>query len=788
MWTKTLVSLLAVGNAIALNCNEYSPTDPHGRSEANIAIDEAKWKAHSEACQHYVYLDTNGALQCNNDCSADNLNAAYTRDTWCVNLSPSGSNPLTSVLHGKCCLNANHYVCQKMMTEYTQKCPSTCPAPTPSRVGQCSSGADGLPCQNNGEPVGTDVATVGDCSCDCTNTLYEGSNCQTPKSCSVTDDNRPLNANGNVHDSTIGNCPPTLSSGSSCTPSCQSGYTLSGDIDCSFGTLSVETCDDIDECADSNLNDCHTNAVCNNVIGGYNCLCSNGYNDEGSDGMASGSGCLPEPCDASTPPMNGGNGTCAENLASGSSCQPTCDTGYTVSGTSSCLLGELTPATCDPNPCDASTPPTNGGNGTCTENLASGSSCQPTCDTGYTVSGTSSCEAGQLTPATCEPNPCDASVAPTNGGNGTCTENLASGSSCQPTCDTGYTVSGTSSCEAGQLSPATCEPNPCDASTPPTNGGNGTCTENLASGSSCQPTCDTGYTVSGTSSCEAGQLTPATCEPDSCEAVDSTINVKNANHIYCGNGGVAGGVAGSCTCTCQSPFYDSSNGCSSECTCAHGGTPSYNETGENGQCECECLDHTSGLECETCLDIEIGGCDNPYQTNALPPYSFGTVASVGNQCVCNCNQAGYTHDAEGRCTIYNGQNNTCPSYELSQVGLPDASIDDANTCHDFMVQANANSPDPIYAWYDASAIPDARCGCVVYNDTFVYFGGPMQLNPADLHTYSCSMDDYDSSHKGVSCVLPPVCSNYSTEGDCVAETACEWSTDNKGVSSCTDSS
>jgi len=678
MWTKTLVSLLAVGNAIALNCNEYSPTDPHGRSEANIAIDEAKWKAHSEACQHYVYLDTNGALQCNNDCSADNLNAAYTRDTWCVNLSPSGSNPLTSVLHGKCCLNANHYVCQKMMTEYTQKCPSTCPAPTPSRVGQCSSGADGLPCQNNGEPVGTDVATVGDCSCDCTNTLYEGSNCQTPKSCSVTDDNRPLNANGNVHDSTIGNCPPTLSSGSSCTPSCQSGYTLSGDIDCSFGTLSVETCDDIDECADSNLNDCHTNAVCNNVIGGYNCLCSNGYNDEGSDGMASGSGCLPEPCDASTPPMNGGNGTCAENLASGSSCQPTCDTGYTVSGTSSCLLGELTPATCDPNPCDASTPPTNGGNGTCTENLASGSSCQPTCDTGYTVSGTSSCE--------------------------------------------------------------------------------------------------------------AGQLTPATCEPDSCEAVDSTINVKNANHIYCGNGGVAGGVAGSCTCTCQSPFYDSSNGCSSECTCAHGGTPSYNETGENGQCECECLDHTSGLECETCLDIEIGGCDNPYQTNALPPYSFGTVASVGNQCVCNCNQAGYTHDAEGRCTIYNGQNNTCPSYELSQVGLPDASIDDANTCHDFMVQANANSPDPIYAWYDASAIPDARCGCVVYNDTFVYFGGPMQLNPADLHTYSCSMDDYDSSHKGVSCVLPPVCSNYSTEGDCVAETACEWSTDNKGVSSCTDSS
>ena len=731
MWTKTLVSLLAVGNAIALNCNEYSPTDPHGRSEANIAIDEARWKAHSEACEHYVYLDTNGALQCNTDCSADNLNAAYTRDTWCVNLSPSGSNPLTSVLHGKCCLNANHYVCQKMMTEYTQKCPSTCPAPTPSRVGQCSSGADGLPCLNNGEPVGTDVATVGDCSCDCTNTLYEGSNCQTPKSCSVTADNRPLNANGNVDGSTIGNCPSTLSSGSSCTPSCQSGYTLSGDIDCSFGTLSVETCDDIDECADSNLNDCHTNAVCNNVIGGYNCLCSNGYNDEGSDGMASGSGCLPEPCDASVAP-------------------------------------------------------TNGNVGDCTGDLASGSSCQPTCDTGYTVSGTSSCEAGQLTAATCEPSSCDASVAPTNGGVGNCTGDLASGSSCQPTCNPGYTVSGTSSCLLGELTAATCEPSSCDASAAPTNGDVGDCTGDLASGSSCQPTCNLGYTVSGTSSCLLGELTAATCEPDSCEAVNSTINVKNDNHIYCGNGGVAGGVAGSCTCTCQSPFYDSSNGCSSECTCAHGGTPSYNETGEVGQCECECLHHTSGLECETCLDIEIGGCNNPYQTNALPPYSFGTVASVENQCVCNCNQAGYTRDPEGRCTIYNGQVNTCPSYELSEAGSPDASIDDANTCYDFMVQENANSPTPIYAWYDASAIQDARCGCVVYNDTFVYFGGPMQLDPADLNTYGCSMNAYEPLHKGVSCVVPPACSDYSTETDCNGGTACTWSSD-KGVFSCTDS-
>ena len=51
----------------------------------------------------------------------------------------------------------------------------------------------------------------------------------------------------------------------------------------------------------------------------------------------------------------------------------------------------------------------------------------------------------------------------------------------------------------------------CDASTAPTNGGVGSCTNSLASGSTCQPTCDSGYTVSGTSSCTAGTLTAATC-------------------------------------------------------------------------------------------------------------------------------------------------------------------------------------------------------------------------------------------------------------------------------------
>lgn len=53
----------------------------------------------------------------------------------------------------------------------------------------------------------------------------------------------------------------------------------------------------------------------------------------------------------------------------------------------------------------------------------------------------------------------------------------------------------------------------CDASTPPTNGAVGDCTDSLASGSTCQPTCNAGYTASGPSSCTAGTLASATCGP-----------------------------------------------------------------------------------------------------------------------------------------------------------------------------------------------------------------------------------------------------------------------------------
>ena len=52
------------------------------------------------------------------------------------------------------------------------------------------------------------------------------------------------------------------------------------------------------------------------------------------------------PCTGLTQPANGVSGTCGSELASGSSCQPTCADGYSVSGQTTCIAGALTAATC----------------------------------------------------------------------------------------------------------------------------------------------------------------------------------------------------------------------------------------------------------------------------------------------------------------------------------------------------------------------------------------------------------------------------------------------------------
>eukprot|EP01046_Picozoa_sp_COSAG06_P006864 COSAG06_NODE_328_length_17440_cov_46.327836_13_plen_378_part_00 len=114
------------------------------------------------------------------------------------------------------------------------------------------------------------------------------------------------------------------------------------------------------------------------------------------------------------------------------------------------------------------TVPDNGALGTTTcsgagDDLADGTTCDLTCNTGYTLSDQPSCAdaAWVTTTATCTADACDISgvTAPTNGALGTNCAGSAgtidSGASCDLTCDTNYALSDQPSCTAGTVSPST---------------------------------------------------------------------------------------------------------------------------------------------------------------------------------------------------------------------------------------------------------------------------------------------------------------------------------------------
>ena len=235
-------------------------------------------------------------------------------------------------------------------------------------------------------------------------------------------------------------------------------------------------------------------------------------------------------CDASIAPNNGIVGNCDATLERGAECSLTCDVGFTVSGKSSCdANGVLAAAICD-SQCSASTPPSDGGIGNCPEYLDSGETCQPTCDAGHAVTGLSTCDSGVLSPALCLDTSgpaCDASAAPENGDVGDCTATLLSGTTCQPTCDAGFTVSRFSYCDGGEYTAATCSisPTSCETS-PPENGAAGDCPPSgvLETGASCQPTCSSAYLASGVTSCELGVLTSTTCVTGTCAENERVVS------------------------------------------------------------------------------------------------------------------------------------------------------------------------------------------------------------------------------------------------------------------------
>jgi hypothetical protein len=356
---------------------------------------------------------------------------------------------------------------------------------------------------------------------------------------------------------------------------------------------------------------------------------------------------IPGACDASVPPENGLAGDCSAVLASGGTCTPSCNLGYAVSGVSSCNSGTFVSATCTPSSCFVKAPQ-NGTMGTCGEQLPHLGKCQPSCNTGFTVTGASSCSFGAFSSATCSPSYCVAS-APTNGKLGNCPGQLPHGSSCSPTCNTGYSLSGLSRCTYGTFASASCIPSPCDASQPPANGKVGNCPAQLGDGQKCQPKCNAKFLLSGETSCSLGQLTSAVCLAESCP-VGAPLNGAVGNCPY-DDGRLGDG--GTCTPTCN-PGYTLSGPTS----CKKGALAPGSTCSPSG---CVFTAPDNGVA-DTCSSLMPHGttcapkCNAGYTLQGLTNCTFGSLSSAA----CTPNP----------CTVtapLNGNKGTCPD-QLTHMG------------------------------------------------------------------------------------------------------------------------
>ena len=76
----------------------------------------------------------------------------------------------------------------------------------------------------------------------------------------------------------------------------------------------------------------------------------------------------------------------------------------------------------------------------------------------------------------------------------------------------------------------------------------------------CQPTCNEGYTLSGSHSCYLGTLMDtAECQADPCVASDDPAKDGSDGIFYCINGGTVGGTTTACTCTSCATRYGGKN-------------------------------------------------------------------------------------------------------------------------------------------------------------------------------------------------------------------------------------
>ena len=87
-------------------------------------------------------------------------------------------------------------------------------------------------------------------------------------------------------------------------------------------------------------------------------------------------------------------------------------------------------------------------------------------------------------------------------------------------------------------------------------------------------TCDTGYTGSGTATCQPdGTFTSVTCAAAACTLSGDSTKDGTDGAFYCLNGGTVGGTTSSCTCTCAANYEGTTCQTSAECCRACSRTP-----------------------------------------------------------------------------------------------------------------------------------------------------------------------------------------------------------------------
>jgi len=211
-------------------------------------------------------------------------------------------------------------------------------------------------CTNTCEPGYT---STGDVSC----LLGETSNstCQ-PKKCTFTP---PINGSR-------GNCPLVLLSGQTCSTQCDHGYMGKGYASCHLGVLTRPNCFpmpcQVPLIANGSRGSCPdvlpSNATCTPS-------CDSGYSLEATRGSGltycslgalTLNRCIPNPCSTAAL-VNTSVGDCPLVLPSGTSCRPVCGDGYTTVGVASCSLGVLSQVVCSPNSCLLTAFPRNGSRG-----------------------------------------------------------------------------------------------------------------------------------------------------------------------------------------------------------------------------------------------------------------------------------------------------------------------------------------------------------------------------------------------------------------------------------------